>query len=117
MQSDNHSTENKITRSGNQVVVVVVVRRTGPVQVLLTSAVYLPIKLTVHFGVAHGGAKAWSSFSPIPEIQKGFKIQDMICSLPSSTGNGRVGSLEPLCETNRECEKIGTELIGALCQR
>ena len=64
-------------------VVVVVVRRTGPVQVLLTSAVYLPIKLTVHFGVAHGKAKAWSSLKPIPEIQKGFQgtRQDMLITV------------------------------------
>ena len=38
-------------------VVVVVVRRTGPVQVLLTTAEYLPIKLTVPFVLAHGEAK------------------------------------------------------------
>ena len=63
-------------------VVVVVVRRTGPVQALLTSAEYLPFKLTVPFGVAHGEAKAWSSLKPIPEIQRGFKIQHMVCSLP-----------------------------------
>ena len=60
------------TRFG-KVVVVVVVRRTGPVQVLLTTAVYLPIKLTVHFVLAHGGAKVGQSQNPIPEIQK---IQD-----------------------------------------
>ena len=43
---------------------MVVVRRTGPVQALLTTAEYLPIKLTVPFGVAHGEAKAWSGLNP-----------------------------------------------------
>ena len=62
--------------------VVVVRRQTSICQGLLTAAEYLPIKLTVPFGVAHGEAKARSvlRYSYFRD-SKVFRILDQTTSI------------------------------------